>query len=266
MKPAEEIGIDELNESGIVHVGLEFCPTIGFDEIGEPFLSGTSAFHFIDRYNNKKIALQNKFGSYLENEDIQSCLHSLELDPVMFWYLLLFVYDYCVDTCIDNIKTEEGTSKQIQKFIQTIEERKEQPAELTLKIGKNKFILTDSQTIDLIGFLCKEAYPKVKDAFIFGDRIMLEESVEYSDTAMAYLFCKMLRCYFDSSNHVKEKRAEGANISNKEKELLSYLLYFAGISRNKNLLTPILNEYNTLKGLMNPKKKPEFRGIGNWYA
>ena len=110
MKPAEEIGIDELNESGIVHVGLEFCPTIGFDEMGEPFLSGTSAFHFIDRYNNKKIALQNKFGSYLENEDIQSCLHSLELDPVMFWYLLLFVYDYCVDTCIDNIKTEEGTS------------------------------------------------------------------------------------------------------------------------------------------------------------
>lgn len=137
MKPAEEIGIDELNESGIVHVGLEFCPTIGFDEMGEPFLSGTSAFHFIDRYNNKKIALQNKFGSYLENEDIQSCLHSLELDPVMFWYLLLFVYDYCVDTCIDNIKTEEGTSKQIQKFIQTIEERKEQPAELTLKICKN---------------------------------------------------------------------------------------------------------------------------------
>lgn len=58
MKPAEEIGIDELNESGIVHVGLEFCPTIGFDEMGEPFLSGTSAFHFIDRYNNKKIALQ----------------------------------------------------------------------------------------------------------------------------------------------------------------------------------------------------------------
>ena len=37
MKPAEEIGIDELNESGIVHVGLEFCPTIGFDEMGEPF-------------------------------------------------------------------------------------------------------------------------------------------------------------------------------------------------------------------------------------
>ena len=61
MKPAEEIGIDELNESGIVHVGLEFCPTIGFDEMGEPFLSGTSAFHFIDRYNNKKIALQNKY-------------------------------------------------------------------------------------------------------------------------------------------------------------------------------------------------------------
>lgn len=37
MKPAEEIGIDELNESGIVHVGLEFCPTIGFDEMGELF-------------------------------------------------------------------------------------------------------------------------------------------------------------------------------------------------------------------------------------
>lgn len=34
MKPAEKVGIDELNESGIVHVGLEFCPTIGFDEMG----------------------------------------------------------------------------------------------------------------------------------------------------------------------------------------------------------------------------------------
>ena len=88
MKPAEEIGIDELNESGIVHVIWNFEPT-GFDEMGEPFLSGTSAFHFIDRYNNKKIALQNKFGSYLENEDIQSCLHSLELDPCNVLHLLV---------------------------------------------------------------------------------------------------------------------------------------------------------------------------------
>lgn len=97
------------------------------------------------------------------------------------------------------------------------------------------------------------------------DKVDLGEHIEYSDTAMAYLFCQMLRYFFDTTNHIKERRAGSASISNKEKELLSYLLYFTRISRNENLLNPFANDYNTVKGLMNPKKKPEFKGCNNYY-
>lgn len=282
--PLEKILDEELlNECGITHLGIKFCPAVDFDETGNPYVCGTNAFAFIDRYNDKEITLQSKSNSYIENKDIQCCLKDLKIEPEKFWYLLLFVYDYCVDTCLDNIKTTDGAGKQIQKFIDLIYEGKDyyrqaehniftlrkieydEPVELVLKIGKKKITITDSNTIGLIGILCNEVYEDVKKAPIFRDTLALGESIEYSDTAMAYLFCKMFRYYFDNSNHIKERRAEGTSISNKEKELLSYLLYFTGISKNKNLLTPLLNDYNTVKGFMNPKKKPVFKGFNNYY-
>lgn len=283
--PLEKISNEELlNECGITHLGIKFCPAVDFDETGKPYVCGTNAFAFIDRYNDKEITLQSKSNSYIENKDIQCCLKDLKIEPEKFWYLLLFVYDYCVDICLDNIKTTDGAGKQIQKFIDLIYEGKDyyrktehniftlrkieynEPAELVLKIGKKKITITDSTTIGLIGIMCNEVYSDVKESSIFMDKVHLGELMAYSDTSMAYLFCQMFKYFFDTTDHIKEKRAAGASISNKEKELLSYLLYFTGISRNKNLLTPILNEYNTLKGLMNPKKKPVFKGIGNWYA
>lgn len=283
--PLEKIPDNEvlLNECGITRLGLEFCPAVDFDETGEPYVCGTNAFVFIDRYNDKEIVLQSRFNSYIENKDIQSCLKDLGIEPEKFWYLLLFVYDYCIDTCLDNIKTTDGAGKQIQKFIDLIYEGKDyyrqtehniftlrkieydEPVELVLRIGKKKITITDSNTIGLIGIMCNEVYSDVKKASIFMDKVDLGEHIEYSDTAMAYLFCQMLRYFFDTTHHIKERRAGSASISNKEKELLSYLLYFTRISRNENLLNPFANDYNTVKGLMNPKKKPEFKGCNNYY-
>lgn len=285
--PIEEIPNNEnlLRESGIIHLGLEFCPDIDCNpETGEYYICGTNAIRFIDRYNNKKIPLQNRFKDYIENKDIQGCLSDLGLDSERFWYLLLFVYDYCVGTCFDNIKTKEGVGSIIEKFVELIKKginysyRKPQhsvytlkeisfnePVELTLKVGKKKIHITDNETIGIIGMACEAMYTDIKDANIFKGSICLNEPDEYSDTAMAYLFCKMLRYFFDSTDHIKERRAVSANISNKEKELLSYLLYFTKVSRNENLLNPFANEYNTVKGLMNPKKPPVFSSMNNYY-
>lgn len=259
MKPADEITDSILDECLITYIGIEFCPLIDCDETGEPYISGTTAYNFIHRYNDKKIAIQNRFNSYISNDDIQSCLNDLELDAISFWYVLLFVYDYCVGKCIDNFTLEETAGSKIQKFVSMLESTLLDEAEITLRVGKKKVVITDRNAIEMI------ARNELNNTAIFSGKIKIGESAIYCDSAMAYLFCKVLRYYLGGLNHLKEKRAKGAKISNKEKELLSYLLYFTGISRNKKLLSPLSDEYNTLKGFMNPKKIPEFEGFSNWY-
>ena len=74
---------------------------------------------------------------------------------------------------------------------------------------------------------------------------------------------KCKRCI--SSNAYVEKRAKGANISNKEKELLSYLVYFVGFNSNKKLLEPLADNYNTIKWVMNEKNKARIKVTGDIY-
>lgn len=276
--PLEKIPDNEdlLNKCGITRLGLEFCPVIDFDmETGEPYVCGTNAFAFIDRYNSKKIALQSKFFRYVWHKKIQECLRDLGIDSEQFWYLLLFVYDYCDDKFNNNWFKTKGTVRElIGKFQDTIISNAHfssqminfnAPVELTLKIGKNKLHLTDSDVIGMIGLLCQYGYEQYKDNQIFNHCCLAKDSEGYTDGNKSYMFCKMLLFFFDSTKQIKEGRIERAKTSGKEKELLSYLVYFLDLNKNPKLLEPILDEYNTIKWIMNEKNKPRINSMGKWY-
>ena len=92
----ETIDLKFLDNLGITRLGLKYCPSIDInDETGEPYICGTHSDYFIVRYNKKNISLQKRYDDYANNRDVQGCLKDLDLDPDMFWYVLLFVYDYC---------------------------------------------------------------------------------------------------------------------------------------------------------------------------
>lgn len=259
----ETINIDLLNKVGIIDLGCKFCPI--YEEVDNDFvLVGTDAMKFDIIYNKKLIRIQNRFDKYIQDKNIQDCLSSIGVDPIDFWYVLLFIYDYSWDICNNRISTESLKTplEQIEDFIQNLTD--EEQVELILKSGKKKLVIDDSATLHLLKKLCSDSYEKYKndlEPYSYSNLSLDSDPTNYCASDMAYMFCDMLKYYF---SHIV-KRSAGAKVSNIEKELLSYLLYFTGISKNKNLLSPKLNDYNTVKGLMNPKKKPDFSNVLNVY-
>ena len=67
----------------------------------------------------------------------------------------------------------------------------------------------------------------------------------------------MMKYFFDQ--HITSSKT--AKISNKEKELLSYLVYFTGFSKNKKLLEPFADDYMTIKNIMNKKNKSKLNPV-----
>lgn len=279
MDYTERLDDDFVENSYITKVAYHYCP--GYEEInGKVVLVGTYADSFIHRFNDKQIRNQDKFKEYLENKNIQDCLDNLKIDPVEFWYLLLFVYDYCEDLCFHRTDFGSETVKEeIDRLINALNDNKfriakntntnyvfftyDEPVELSFHIGKRKISITDKRSIGLIGLALQEGIKEFHTStFNSYSSTNAQEEVKSSYTDMAYMFCEMLVFFFDG----RVTRAKGAKISNMEKELLSYLLYFTEISNNKKLLEPRLNDYNTLKGFMNPKKKPTFRGMLDYYG
>lgn len=276
LKPLDSSNYGENELDYLWIVTNKYCPNIDVDENGKAnIIDNTAPLFFADRYNERKLTPQNKVYNYQKNKDIQECLITLGLDSEKFWYLLLFVYDYCDDKFNNNWFKTKGTVRElIGKFQDTIISNAHfssqminfnAPVELTLKIGKNKLHLTDSDVIGMIGLLCQYGYEQYKDNQIFNHCCLAKDSEVYTDGNKSYMFCKMLLFFFDSTKQIKEGRIERAKTSGKEKELLSYLVYFLDLNKNPKLLEPILDEYNTIKWIMNEKNKPRINSMGKWY-
>ena len=60
-------------------------------------------------------------------------------------------------------------------------------------------------------------------------------------------------------------RDECVKLTSREKELLSFLVYFVGYNNNVKLLKPYEDRYNQIKWIMNEKNKPNINAIGKWY-
>lgn len=250
----------------VFDIAFKYCGEVGEDPEGYIFYAGTNAIEkFEDRYNNVK--LRKKFQAYKDDSDIQKCLYDLKLDPEMFWYLLVFVYDLIIDLYYTSKRASGKNCNEIVKdFGESLSnERKsmgnksrtylkyhyDEPVELTFKIGKKKVSITDGNAIGLIAHII-DLY---ETDYRFDHCALI--SSKYSESNIAYAFCEMMKYFFDQ--HIT--RSKTAKISNKEKELLSYLVYFTGFSKNKKLLEPFADDYMTIKNIMNKKNKSKLNPV-----
>lgn len=82
-----------------------------------------------------------------------------------------------------------------------------------------------------------------------------------SFSVFAYYFSQMIITALNYQEQVKEKRKKGANMSDKEKTLISHLLYFTGIVSNESVLV----DYDYLKSLLKQYKDKDIRSLNAFY-
>lgn len=225
------------------------------------------------RYNENLFEIKNKSGftftNYQKNKDIQELLTYFELDSEKFWHLLLFVYDYANGNSISGNKILTTPRNQIKEFINLVKsngtdegffeignEYYSDNMELTLKIGKKKVVINNDTAINLITTASEHFLNKEQDNILLDcGMIIMNEPINESYTFFAYIFAKTMIDFFNSQEHIKSKRRSGANLSDKEKILISTLLNFTEIVYSKSIIED--NDYlkAILKRFKNHNKK-----------
>lgn len=249
MKPIEKF-TEDIEENKrlaeyIIQYSDKYHPEIELDADGIPHaLPSELPSIFSERYNDKELIHRFTFEKYISDRETQQFLKDLQLDAEKFWYLLLLIYDYCYYSTNEALKIETGEKEQLDKFSKAIKENPTQPMQLTLKVGKKNIIIDNQKAIQYLQSLY-ESQP-LTETSLYAD---LQSSVEISQSIWIWYFAKKLIEFFDIQPQITSQRRKGASTSDKEKEFISYLIYFTGISRNKSyledkeLLKAILKQY-----------------------
>ena len=199
---------------------------------------------FAKRYNEKVLPSFLDYDDYLGNGIIQKLVNGLSLDKDKFWFFILFVYDYSVNQCLGAPLMRNSVEEQIyylQEKIQSyLQGSNQAPFTLTFCVGKKKDSVVVNNALAL-SFI-SEAIAEKLEIIPLGDDYetvhheMSEEIVDMTDCVFLTYFSKMFLNLFDLLPEVKSKRKKGARYSQKEKDLVCQLIYFAHISRNKSWL------------------------------
>ena len=113
------------------------------------------------------------------------------------------------------------------------------PVELTLKIGGKKVItMQNNRTISYLASLCHEQLDTVEyNSQLTTSHVFPSKNVSFSSAIVAYFFANMIIRFFDSQKNIVAKRGKKTKgISDKEKRLISNLIYYTGILVNQSLL------------------------------
>ena len=73
-------------------------------------------------YNNGELERPVSSKQYMNNDNIQKYLEKTGLDSEKFWYLLLFVYNYCHSTCKKGYRVESRTKDEFEKAMKYLKE------------------------------------------------------------------------------------------------------------------------------------------------
>ena len=228
-----------------------YTPDFDFEEESQQTyeLPSSAPEIFKVRYNNGLLKIPFTYSSYVKNSKIVSLLHQLQLDCDKFWYLLLFVHDYCRGQFANGWECSLSPLEELQIFSDSILEvySKETPmdtvfdapVELTLKIGGKKVItMQNNRTISYLASLCHEQLDTVEyNSQLTTSHVFPSKNVSFSSAIVAYFFANMIIRFFDSQKNIVAKRGKKTKgISDKEKRLISNLIYYTGILVNQSLL------------------------------
>ena len=218
---------------------------------------------FKNRYNKHLKGLFN-YDNYLNNKDIQNTLSALKLDSEIFWYLLLFIYDYSRCVCLFGTSKEEPVKEQLTSLSNMIQDNFSDdtakpilPMKLTLQInGKTKIMIDDSFVIKCLANYCSDGLNNNK---LTSNLIIYKEEVESNQVLMCY-FANMFLSFF--KNHpARARQRKGETKSFNKKTLISRLIYFTELSYDKKMLV----DDAQLKGYLSQYKKDDVKSTSGIY-
>lgn len=216
----------------------------------DAFFPSQAPYWFMNRYNKSKFNIRFTYKDYLKNSNIQSKIEALNLDKDKFWYLLIFIFEYCerkvfnaqvfldspkecFDKIIDILKHEKDAKITLSYTTTNGDKKRKKNIEFNNKLlGKYLSIMTNMYQLIFDGVQLDINDIDDRD-YIYYINKSQNESVERNMMYHCGLFTKL---FFDFFKTQDIDRKENAEISDNEKDVISYLLYFTRISRNESLL------------------------------
>ena len=223
---------------------------------------------FARRYNERKLTNYFTYEEYLEQTEIQEYITELGLDIDKFWFLLLFVYDFCESICINGIGLADSAYDQLQKLIDTISSHVEKfdaqigstldteiKMEIRVKGVKGVVAIDNPTALHFIVDTCAKRMKEAEDWTCLRYQELKDDSNALSDSPYIYYFATMLLKFFDTQESVRNFRKKGAKHSVKERALISRLIHFTKLSKKEIWLT----DDEILKSFLKQYKEADFR-------
>ena len=204
---------------------------------------------FSKRYNDNLINKKNDYDTY--RKELGYLVEKLGLDVDKFWFLTLFIFDYCESMFYQGQTYKPTPLEQLFQLSHTIKLcSREEPMTLKFKCGKKKAELDSQLAITVLSSLiddfneqldqeCLSEDEKIsKRAFrlraLLNKRGIKEDVDIPKDSPIIVYFANMLLSFFDTQSQICSHRRIGVKHTMKEMELVSKLVYFTGLSTNKN--------------------------------
>lgn len=202
---------------------------------------------FTTRYNDDLVRQKNIYATY--RKELSPLVEKLELDVEKFWYLSLFILDYCESIFYSGESYKPTGLEQLHQLSNAIDKSQGEPMILKFKAGKQKAELDSSMAITVISSLIKELTEQLDNDYLNEDqegqqirklRTLLnqrewkEEADMISDSPIIAYFANMFLSFFDTQEQISSKRKTGVKHTKTEMELVSKLIYLTGLSTNEN--------------------------------
>lgn len=196
-------------------------------------------FMFKHRYNTGELKHTFKYNNYLKNDDIQNTLIGLDLNPQKFWFLLLYIFDYTYNICIDGVGLSKTPKEEITEFINMIlansticeDGKLTEPMELTLKVGKKKLVINSPNAINYLTQLCIKESDSMNNTEM---RVVSSiESDNESNSVYIWSFSNLFLSFLDL---IPNKRSKDSIVSFSKLLLISRLVHFSRLATTKNYL------------------------------
>ena len=223
------------------------APVFGYSEI---------VAIFKNRYNERKLFKQNYYPKYIQA--VGHLLDELELDADKFWCLFLFAFDYCRSLYNEGLTMKATPLEQLKALVDIIANADDML--LNIKAGKQK---TTVESPVALRFLADAINKQLENA----DQVTIKslylreqdkETKQEKDSPIIVYFAKILLDFFNTQDHIRNKRKKGAKHSLKEMDLVSQLVYFSNLSTNKSWTEP---ENETLKAFL--KQYKDYKYVNN---
>ena len=189
---------------------------------------------FTARYNGNLVKRKNIYDTY--RKELGYLVEKLELNIDKFWFLTLFIFDYCESIFYQGTTYKPTPLQQLSQLAEKIMDCEEDDVKLTLKSGKIKLELDSPLALAVLSMFIKKSikelnYQQIKH---LSQRESKEETDLISDSPIIVYFANMFLSFFDTQEQILSKRNKGVKHTKTEMELVSRLIYLMGLSTNKN--------------------------------